>query len=134
MMRVLNVRRREENISLSSSYLYKVAYAVVVDEMRRAQWRRETPLEREGVAEPQVPAADAGPERRAVAREIADGIHDCLSHLDEPRGLAVTLHLQGDSLAEAAQTLGWSVKRTENLTYRGLADLRKCLATKGLKP
>lgn len=133
-MRILNVRRREENVILTTSYLYKVAYAVVVDELRRAQWRREAPLEREGVPEPQVPANEAGPERRAVAREIADGIQDCLSRLDTPRSLAVTLHLQGDTLAEAAQTLGWSVKRTENLTYRGLADLRSCLAAKGLKP
>jgi hypothetical protein len=30
--------------------------------------------------------------------------------------------------------LRWSVKRTEHLVYRALRDLRRCLATKGLRP
>jgi RNA polymerase sigma-70 factor (ECF subfamily) len=37
-------------------------------------------------------------------------------------------------VAEAARILDWSPKRTENLVYRGLADLRGCLTSKGLKP
>ena len=35
---------------------------------------------------------------------------------------------------EAAGILDWSAKRVENLVYRGLADLRDCLAAKGFKP
>ena len=30
--------------------------------------------------------------------------------------------------------LAWTLKKTENLTYRGLGDLRKCLSGKGLEP
>jgi RNA polymerase sigma-70 factor, ECF subfamily len=134
MMRVLNVKKREDNVALNTSYLYRVAYAVVVDEMRRAQWRRESSLESAGPPEGPPAGPDEGPERRAMSSEIAAGIHDCLARLAPPRGLAVTLHLQGYSLAEAAQTLAWSFKRTENLVYRGLADLRACLSAKGLKP
>src|SRR5262245_61923204 len=48
MLKVLDVRKREENRALSPSYLYKTAYTVVVDEMRRAQWKRETSLENGG--------------------------------------------------------------------------------------
>jgi RNA polymerase sigma-70 factor (ECF subfamily) len=135
MLRVLNLQgRSEETTPLASSYLHKVAYAVVVDEMRRGQWRRETALEDDAGPVVQPAASDAGPERRALAAEIARGIHECLSRLALPRRLAVTLHLQGYSFAEAAETLEWSQKRTENLTYRGLADLRNCLASKGLAP
>ena len=50
------------------------------------------------------------------------------------RRLAVMLHLQGHPVAEAARILGWTVKRTENLVYRGLADLRHCLICKGHRP
>jgi RNA polymerase sigma-70 factor (ECF subfamily) len=46
----------------------------------------------------------------------------------------VTLHLQGYSVAEAAALLAFGLKQTENLVYRGLADLRRCLAAKGLAP
>ena len=133
MLRVMNVLKREENVVLATSYLYKVAHAVVVDEIRRAQWRRESALD-DATGEPAAPSREAGPEQRAQAREIGRGIDGCLAALTEPRRLAVTLHLQGHSVSEAAGLLGWTVKRTENLTYRGLSDLPTCLAAKGVKP
>jgi RNA polymerase sigma-70 factor (ECF subfamily) len=133
MLRVTSVLKREENVTLSTSYLYRVAHAVVVDEMRRSQWKREQPLD-DASGEPATPSREAGPEQRAHAVEIGRGIDGCLAALAEPRRLAVTLHLQGHSVAEAAGLLGWTAKRTENLTYRGLSDLRTCLAAKGLKP
>jgi RNA polymerase sigma-70 factor (ECF subfamily) len=46
----------------------------------------------------------------------------------------VTLYLQGHSVPDAARILDWPAKRTENLVYRGLADLRACLSNKGLRP
>lgn len=51
-----------------------------------------------------------------------------------PRWLAVTLHLQGHSVPEVGALLAWTVKKAENLVYRGLADLRSCLSSKGLQP
>jgi RNA polymerase sigma-70 factor (ECF subfamily) len=42
------------------------------------------------------------------------------------------MYLHGHSVAEVAALLGWRFKKAENLVYRGLADLRRCLATKGL--
>jgi RNA polymerase sigma-70 factor (ECF subfamily) len=50
------------------------------------------------------------------------------------RRLAVTLHLQGHTVPEAARILDWAAKQTENLVYRGLADLRACLMAKGIRP
>jgi RNA polymerase sigma-70 factor (ECF subfamily) len=50
------------------------------------------------------------------------------------RRRAVMLYLQGHSVPEAARLLGWTAKRTENLVYRGLADLRHCLRAKGHTP
>ena len=81
---------------------------------------------------PAVAAAD--PEREAASREIARGIRACLQEMVRDRRLAVTLHLQGHSVGDAARILEWAQKRTENLVYRGLADLRACLAAKGLRP
>jgi RNA polymerase sigma-70 factor (ECF subfamily) len=37
-------------------------------------------------------------------------------------------------MAEAARSLGWTDKRIQHLTYRGMADLRLCLSRKGLQP
>ena len=73
------------------------------------------------------------PERIAASREVGRGIQDCLSQMSRERRLAVTLYLQGHSVPEASRVLDWSAKRTENLVYRGLADLRECLTSKGMR-
>ena len=38
------------------------------------------------------------------------------------------------NIAVVPELLGWDNKRTENLVYRGLADLRACLSGKGVTP
>jgi RNA polymerase sigma-70 factor, ECF subfamily len=132
-IRVMDVARRSEGeLRVPSSYLYKVAHSALVDEIRRVRRKRETALE-EG--EP-VPCAspDGNPEAVAAGREIGRGILGCLAGLLRERRLGVTLYLQGHSVPEAARILEWSAKKTENLVFRGLADLRQCLAAKGFKP
>jgi RNA polymerase sigma-70 factor, ECF subfamily len=130
---VLSPRGGEGNPVFSSLYLTKAAYGATVDELRRLGRRREDSLE--AVAEEDSMAApDASPERKAASAEIARGIQDCLTRLVRARRLAVTLYLQGCAVPEAAGLLRWSAKKTENLVYRGLADLRRCLTMKGLQP
>ena len=102
-----------------------------MDEIRRVRRRRESDLDDEGV-EP-VAIAQPDPERIAASREIGRGILDCLSRMSRERRLAVTLYLQGHSVPEASRVLDWTAKRTENLVYRGLTDLRECLMSKGLR-
>jgi len=135
-MRVMQVAEQhspggEGNRPFASSYLYKVAYTALVDEIRRVRRRRETGLDDEAVAPVAVVQQD--PERIAASREIGRGIQDCLSKMSRERRLAVTLYLQGHSVPEASRVLDWSAKRTENLVYRGLADLRECLTSKGMR-
>jgi RNA polymerase sigma-70 factor, ECF subfamily len=133
LVRILDLARRGQGERrLTLSYLYKVAYSVLVDEMRRRRRRPETPLDPADPAGPPAPGGD--PESAAAAREIGRGIVECLGCLRPDRRLGVTLYLQGHSVAEAARILEWTPKKTENLVYRGLADLRDCLAAKGMRP
>lgn len=134
LVRVLEAQRRGEGQGpVAASYGWKAAYCAVVDEIRRHRRRREMAMEDlPTTAMPATAAAD--PERLAASREAAAAIGDCLARLVAARRLAVTLHLQGHSLVEASHLLGWATKRCENLIYRGLADLRRCLAAKGLRP
>ena len=136
LLRVMHIVERrsplsEGNRAVSTSYLYKVAYSVLVDELRRIRRRRETDLQEDAVL---VARAQENPERTAAARQIGRGIRGCLRALKRERRLAVTLHLQGHSVPEAARLLDWALKRTENLVYRGLSDLRTCLTAKGMRP
>ena len=137
MMRVMQIVDRqapdgEGNRPFASSYLYRVAHSVLVDEIRRVRRRRETDLEDEGVAPVAITRQD--PEQIAASREVGRGIQDCLSRMSRERRLAVTLYLLGHSVTEASGVLDWPAKRTENLVYRGLADLRECLVSKGMHP
>ena len=130
---VLAPRSGEGNPRFSAMYIRKAAYGATVDELRRLGRRREDPLDVEAEAD-RIASRDAGPEKVAASAEIGRGIRECLTRLVRPRRLAVTLYLQGCSVPESAGLLGWSAKRTENLVYRGLADLRRCLTTKGMRP
>jgi len=118
--------------TFSSIYLTRAAHGATVDEIRRVARRRESPDGEERMA--QTATIDAGPDRRAFAGEIAAGIRACLVQLVRPRRLAVTAYLLGCGVPETADLLGWDRKRAENLVYRGLADLRRCLSGKGLEP
>jgi RNA polymerase sigma-70 factor (ECF subfamily) len=116
----------------TTSYLYKAAHSALIDEIRRVRRRRETDFDTADATAVAVPADD--PERRAAWREVGRGIQSCLLRMKRERRLTVTLYLQGHDVREAARILDWPVKRTENLVYRGLADLRACLKSKGMEP
>jgi RNA polymerase sigma-70 factor (ECF subfamily) len=137
VIRVMKITGRrsesgEGNQPLSTSYLYRVAYSVLVDEIRRLGRRQETDLDDEAVALAAI--AKQSPERMAASREVGRGIQECLLAMKRERRLAVTLHLQGHTVTETARILDWAAKQTENFVYRGLADLRECLMAKGLRP
>ncbi len=130
--------RGEGTRPLSSFYLYRAAHSALVDEIRLRKRRPEVPLD--GTAEPDdqglrfEPQAEGNPESTASFRELGRAVRQWLLSARRDRRLAVTLYLQGHSVPEAARILGWDAKRTENLVYRGLADLRQCLRGLGHSP
>lgn len=134
MMKVMEMQRRKSEgmIPANASYLFRVAHSALVDEIRRLRRQRERPLEDGDDAVEPTDALD--PERDAVARQTGRAIKDCLSFMKRERRMAVTLYLQGHSVPESSRTLGWKRKRTENLVFRGLDDLRHCLRKKGIQP
>lgn len=131
-------RRGEGERTLTSFYLHRVAHSALVDEIRRWKRRSEVPLDTTSAdGEPPrgyEPVAQGDPESGASYRELGRAVRESLAELTRERRLAVTLHLQGHSVPEAARLLGWDEKRTENLVYRGLANLRTSLIRKGYTP
>lgn len=125
------LERSEGDGQASASYIWKTAFSVTVDEIRRRSRRPETPLGEVDVAAT-VPSSGPDPEQRAMARELGATIRTCLAQLADERRTAVVLHLQGHTVGQVAALLGWNAKRAENLVYRGLSDLRRFLAAKGV--
>jgi RNA polymerase sigma-70 factor (ECF subfamily) len=134
LLRVAEVRRRGETQDpLPSSYVWKVAYSATVDEIRRLRRERTVPLDDAPEAY-DVPRADGGPDGDEALRRLGQAIRDCLERLLTPRRITVALHLLGHEPAEIAALEGWDGRRARNLLHRGLTDLRRCLASKGIAP
>ncbi len=118
---------------IPSSYLYRAAHSALVDEIRRQRRRREVDFEAGGDAV-ELRVWEWDPEREAASRQSGRAIRDCLQVMKVERRWAVTLYLLGNSVPESARALGWTRKRTENLVFRGLMNLRQCLLKKGVRP
>jgi RNA polymerase sigma-70 factor (ECF subfamily) len=127
LLKLLELRgRAEQTGSPPASYLWRVAFTTVADELRR-RGRRRVMAERSSAEIPEPDAPEPRPDLRAA-------ISGCLQTLSGDRRAAVTLHLHGYAASEAARVLGWATKKMQNLCYRGLADLRRCLRAKGAGP
>jgi RNA polymerase sigma factor (sigma-70 family) len=134
LIRVVEIRRREwGDRPVPASYLYRAAYNAVLDELRRRRHAMEESGHGEDVFGTLSDSA-AGPERHAASGEVAAAIRDCLRRLVASRRRALTLYLEESSVAEVAGALGYTAKKASHLIYRGLVDLRSCLAEKGVKP
>ncbi len=122
---------RLDDADLSPAYLKKVAYSAVIDEIRRRRRRMDTPADHNDDDVEAVPdQAPSGPAREALGRAIEAS----LERLVPDRKRAVTLYLLGYSGPEAARLLDCTPKRAENLTYRGLGQIRQYLNDLGLAP
>ena len=137
-MRVMEIQRKKEGTAeFTAFYLRKAAYSALIDEIRRLRRRQEVSLEGETDDDEPVsydPAApDPDPERASAGREVGRAIRDCLGLMVAPRRHAVTLNLQGHSVPDIGKLMGWTAKKAENLVYRGMADLRGCLTSKGIE-
>jgi RNA polymerase sigma-70 factor (ECF subfamily) len=129
IIKVLAARSASRSQPLPRSYLRRVAHTALVDEIRSRRARAHDRPDDAAVAARADTAASL--ERTLELRRLGQQIVDCLGCVADDRRRAVTLHLQGFARAEVCALLGVSQKRADNLTYRGLDDLRRCLRAKG---
>lgn len=121
MLRMMRaVARGGEGQGYSRAYVRRVVYSVIQDAGRRRRRLREVPL----LAE-QNPGRAPNVEVLDVPRRV----RAALETLAPDRRRAVEAYLVGHRPVEIAELFGWSHKRAENLTYRGLADLRRALVS-----
>ncbi|MGZ6077277.1 MAG: RNA polymerase sigma factor [Myxococcaceae bacterium] len=121
-LRIVERQGGEDLATLQPSYLWRVAFTVVIDEIRRRSARMAQAETLQAVPRPMVPGPDLGAE-----------IRNCLERLPEARQLPVILHLQGFRNDEVGRALQFNEKRAENLIYRGLEQLRRCLSARGIE-
>lgn len=126
------LERRPQQAAIPAAYLRRVAYTATLDEVRRLSARPRLADKRADAETTDVDELD--PARSVEAQQTVHAIRTCLARLIPSRREAVLLYLEGHTVPEAAERLGWTAKRTENLVYRGLADLRRALRSRGIRP
>jgi RNA polymerase sigma factor (sigma-70 family) len=130
-MAVIKLLRSHSAVDLTDGYLSRVAYSVIVDEIRRRRRRNEVGMS------PSLPDRVAGsqdltPETRTHGLALGEQLVDCLAGLNDARRRAVVLYLQDHTIPEIAALLGWDDKKASNTVYRGLEELREALRARGL--
>jgi len=112
-----------------SAWLYRVAHNLIVDELRRRQYRDHASLE-EGILEDTLVDRNAeGPDALAGRSLRADHVREALLELtDEQRQVIILKFLEGLSNAEVAEITGKTVGAVKALQHRGLEALRDQMA------
>lgn len=132
LLRLDRALQQQPDRPLSRAYLGRIAYTTVVDELRR---RRRERAHLAPEAQPELaPDLAPGPERLAASADLRADISACLQRAQDRARSALVLYLLGHSVPEIARLLDHSPKTAENIVYRGLAALRRCLAAKGHTP
>lgn len=132
-MAAIKLMRTASDKEWTDGFLSRVAYSVVIDEIRRRRRRNEVGMS------PSMPdrlmnSADLSPETTARGAQVGEVMLECLGTLKIDRRRAVALYLQDHPVPEIADHLECDRKRASNLVYRGLADLRDALKARGVEP
>jgi RNA polymerase sigma-70 factor (ECF subfamily) len=115
-------------------WLARIALRSCYDAWRTAAARKEVPLGGLGEEHQQVAdrllAAESGErfEDLVRQRDTAELLHAALAQLSPENRMVVTLvHLEGHSVREAAELLGWSAVNVKVRAHRARQQLRKIL-------
>ncbi|MEQ1504258.1 MAG: sigma-70 family RNA polymerase sigma factor [Myxococcota bacterium] len=120
---VMRLLRGNPAWTLEDALLRRIAYSVVIDEIRRRKRWSEVGMS------PSMPdriasSGELSAESRIYGARVGEEVVAGLQTLVDDRRRAVTLYLQDHTVPEIAELLGWDRKRASNCVYRGLADLR----------
>ncbi len=120
--------------AVSAGYMYRTAVTAALQVLRRRRAKRESSSELSPVVQATAASPSATPEQVLELAELGAQVRAAVAELDAPRQAVVRLHLHGYHREEIAELLGWTEAKTRNLLYRGLEDLRRALAARGITP
>lgn len=114
------------------TYMYRAAVSASLDIIRRRRSIKASAARLDDVHPSALADGRGGVDERIATRELAQAVHDALELLAESRRGVVRMYLAGYDRYEIADLLGWTEGKTRNLLYRGLEDLRRILASRGI--
>lgn len=122
----------DKKVEFPASYIQRVVVTTVVDALRRSENRPMENLDDtdESVVDPTLQPA-SNPELEARADEWRKRLLAEIDSLPERRRWPVKLAIQGFTADEIARLLGVSVASAQQLSYRGIEELKEKLRARG---
>jgi len=125
-LRVYQAAHRFEPRALVSSWIFKIAYHLSLNEIRRrsrfANLTRNAPFEAEETA-------DSGSDELAACHELEEEVMAAVNELPDNQRVALLLKVnEGLSYREISETLQVSIASVESLLFRARQNVKKCLA------
>jgi RNA polymerase sigma factor (sigma-70 family) len=124
-LKIWKLLHSEKNIANYPSYIKKIVNSSVIDQLRKIRREEGIYTHEKHVAENEL----AYSLEMSRFRSLEEIVGKAVESLIESRRQVVKLYLLNLSIQEIASYLNWSVDKTRNLLYRGLADLKKVLKT-----
>jgi RNA polymerase sigma factor (sigma-70 family) len=122
-LKIWKLLHSEKNIANYASYIKKIVNSSVIDQLRKIRREEGVYTHEKQVAENEL----AYSLEMSRFRSLEEIVGKAVESLIESRRQVVKLYLLNLSIQEIASYLNWSVDKTRNLLYRGLADLKKVL-------
>jgi RNA polymerase sigma factor (sigma-70 family) len=122
-LKIWKLLHSEKNITNYASYIKKIVNSSVIDQLRKLRREEGVYSHEKQVAENEL----AYSLEMSRFRSLEEIVGKAVESLIESRRQVVKLYLLNLSIQEIASYLNWSVDKTRNLLYRGLADLKKVL-------
>lgn len=122
----------DKKVEFPASYIQRVVVTTVVDALRRVENRPTEDLADTDEADLDPTLAQAPtPELEARADEWRKRLLAEIHELPERRRLPVKLAIQGFTADEIARLLGISIASAQQLSYRGIEELKERLRARG---
>jgi RNA polymerase sigma-70 factor (ECF subfamily) len=115
-----------------ATYIYRAAVSASLDIVRRRRTTKSSATSLDAVRPEALADSRRSVDERLEGHDLSRAVHESLALLQESRRAVVRMYLAGYHRLEIAEILGWSEARTRNLLYRGLEDLRRILASRGI--
>lgn len=134
-IKLIKLIKSDRKIEITASYIYRITANIIIDLVRKNQRHtNETPISEELDDDYNVnfTSEDKLPEQQLANEHSIQNVLSVIESLSENRRVTVKLRLQGFKNSEISEMTGWSFNKVENLSKRGMKDLRNKLKELGI--
>jgi RNA polymerase sigma factor (sigma-70 family) len=123
-------KSRHNDIKYFNAYIRKIVYSVLIDEIKKTKKENKVLESAEMCLNQREGTSKENP---AIDELLRSTLLSSINSLKESKQLVVKLRLEGFAIGEIARMNNWSYRKTCNMFYRAIKELRHLLSEKGIR-